>query len=236
MAHDERCKILISSLQDTLHGVETKSYNSGDRSRRSRSRDRDTRAHHRAPRRRERSASRYRDRSRDREDRDRWVTITFSKPVYTIEFIASGHLCKARLGTRYLTQAACNVYRFPFHSTHALTPLCKGLLAWRNFTRGKLTSGAGSLLFRANRVTKAGAPIFDIGVFRHKVHGTRTPKQCYVRISCILHSLLRMYDVTLLQFVKCYGHLCKSALSLTPRYTFHPPFVPICVHVLTFHL
>jgi hypothetical protein len=74
VAHDDRCKILISSLQDTLHGVETKSYSSGERSRRSRSRERDARAHHRAPRRRERSASRYRDRSRDREDRDRYVT------------------------------------------------------------------------------------------------------------------------------------------------------------------
>lgn len=72
VAHDDRCKILISSLQDTLHGVETKSYGSAERSRRSRSRDRDARAHHRAPRRRERSASRYRDRSRDREDRDRY--------------------------------------------------------------------------------------------------------------------------------------------------------------------
>ncbi|KPJ14770.1 Cleavage and polyadenylation specificity factor subunit 7 [Papilio machaon] len=68
VAHDDRCKILISSLQDTLHGVETKSY--GGERRRSRSRERDARAHHRAPRRRDRSASRYRDRSRDREDRD----------------------------------------------------------------------------------------------------------------------------------------------------------------------
>ncbi|XP_013141102.1 PREDICTED: cleavage and polyadenylation specificity factor subunit CG7185, partial [Papilio polytes] len=70
VAHDDRCKILISSLQDTLHGVETKSY--GGERRRSRSRERDARTHHRAPRRRDRSASRYRDRSRDREDRDRY--------------------------------------------------------------------------------------------------------------------------------------------------------------------
>lgn len=77
VAHDDRCKILISSLQDTLHGVETKSYGSGERSRRSRSRDRDARAHHRTPRRRERSASRYRDRSRDREDRDRSIFFSF---------------------------------------------------------------------------------------------------------------------------------------------------------------
>lgn len=74
VAHDERCKILISSLQDTLHGIESKSY-----SRRERSRSRD-RSHRRT--RRERSASRERykekrysrERSRDRErerDRDR---------------------------------------------------------------------------------------------------------------------------------------------------------------------
>ncbi|XP_019772268.1 cleavage and polyadenylation specificity factor subunit 6 isoform X3 [Dendroctonus ponderosae] len=66
VANDDRCKILISSLQDTLRGVEDKSYSS---SRRDRSRSRD-RAHRRG--RRERSSSRYRERSRDRErDRDR---------------------------------------------------------------------------------------------------------------------------------------------------------------------
>lgn len=43
VAHDERCKILISSLQDTLHGIENKSYSRRDRSR---SRDRS----HRRPR------------------------------------------------------------------------------------------------------------------------------------------------------------------------------------------
>lgn len=31
VAADDRCKILISSLQDTLRGVETKSYGSGRR-------------------------------------------------------------------------------------------------------------------------------------------------------------------------------------------------------------
>lgn len=31
VANDDRCKILISSLQDTLHGVEAKSYGSGRR-------------------------------------------------------------------------------------------------------------------------------------------------------------------------------------------------------------
>lgn len=63
VAHDERCKILISSLQDTLHGIEAKSYN---RRERSRSRERS----HRSRQRRERSTSRYRERSRDR-DRER---------------------------------------------------------------------------------------------------------------------------------------------------------------------
>ncbi|CAG9762565.1 unnamed protein product [Ceutorhynchus assimilis] len=66
VANDDRCKILISSLQDTLRGVEDKSYSS---SRRDRSRSRD-RAHRRG--RRDRSSSRYRERSRERErDRDR---------------------------------------------------------------------------------------------------------------------------------------------------------------------
>lgn len=68
VANDDRCKILISSLQDTLRGVEDKSYSSGRRDR-SRSRER---AHRRG--RRERSSSRYRERSRERErerDRDR---------------------------------------------------------------------------------------------------------------------------------------------------------------------
>ncbi|XP_044748266.1 cleavage and polyadenylation specificity factor subunit 6 isoform X2 [Coccinella septempunctata] len=66
VANDDRCKILISSLQDTLRGVEDKSYSSARRER-SRSRDRS----HRRPR-RDRSTSRYRERSRDRDrDRDR---------------------------------------------------------------------------------------------------------------------------------------------------------------------
>lgn len=41
IASDDRCKILISSLQDTLHGIEEKSYGSKSSSRRSRSRERD---------------------------------------------------------------------------------------------------------------------------------------------------------------------------------------------------
>merc|ERR1719362_915022 len=39
VASDDRCKILISSLQDTLHGIENKSY--GARRERSRSRERE---------------------------------------------------------------------------------------------------------------------------------------------------------------------------------------------------
>jgi len=67
VANDERCKILITSLQDTLQGIEAKSYNRRDRSERSRSRER--------RRRRERSNSRTYRRSRSRgehrEHRDR---------------------------------------------------------------------------------------------------------------------------------------------------------------------
>lgn len=63
VANDERCKILINSLQDTLQGIEGKSYNRRDRSDRSRSRER--------RRRRERSNSRsYSRRSRSREHRE----------------------------------------------------------------------------------------------------------------------------------------------------------------------
>lgn len=40
VAHDDRCKILISSLQDTLKGIEDKSYSSASRRDRSKSRDR----------------------------------------------------------------------------------------------------------------------------------------------------------------------------------------------------
>jgi cleavage and polyadenylation specificity factor subunit 6/7 len=64
VANDERCKILITSLQDTLQGIEAKSYNRRERSDRSRSRERRSR-------RRERSSSRgYSRRSRSREHRD----------------------------------------------------------------------------------------------------------------------------------------------------------------------
>lgn len=62
VANDERCKILITSLQDTLQGIEAKSYSRRERSDRSRSRDR--------RRRRERSNSRTYRRSRSREHRE----------------------------------------------------------------------------------------------------------------------------------------------------------------------
>lgn len=86
-AQDERCKILISSLQDTLHGIENKSYSRRDRSR---SRDRSHR-----DRGRRRSTSRYRERSRerDREHRDRergkltdWTT--YSKWMFSTFFFS----------------------------------------------------------------------------------------------------------------------------------------------------
>merc|ERR1719397_1622673 len=85
VAGDDRCKILISSLQDTLHGIENKSYGarhgshggsrySPDRRHRERFRDYSPNA-----RDREREYYRERSRSRDREeyrkyyeDRDRY--------------------------------------------------------------------------------------------------------------------------------------------------------------------
>ncbi|XP_064599983.1 cleavage and polyadenylation specificity factor subunit 6-like [Liolophura sinensis] len=69
ISSDDRCKILISSLQDTLHGIEEKSYgsksSSSSRERRSRSRDRDR------DREREKRSRSHRSRSRDREYRER---------------------------------------------------------------------------------------------------------------------------------------------------------------------
>uniref|UniRef100_T1HYW2 Cleavage and polyadenylation specificity factor subunit 6 n=3 Tax=Rhodnius TaxID=13248 RepID=T1HYW2_RHOPR len=82
-ATDDRCKILISSLQDTLHGVETKSYSSVRRDR-SRSRERE-RAHRRSRRDRSRSRERdYRERSRDRErererDKERYYAENYGR-------------------------------------------------------------------------------------------------------------------------------------------------------------
>ncbi|XP_033887911.1 cleavage and polyadenylation specificity factor subunit 6 isoform X9 [Acipenser ruthenus] len=76
---DDRCKVLISSLQDCLHGIESKSYGSGSRRERSRERDH-SRSREKSRRHKSRSRDRhedyYRERSRDRErhrerDRDR---------------------------------------------------------------------------------------------------------------------------------------------------------------------
>uniref|UniRef100_A0A8C6LA68 Cleavage and polyadenylation specificity factor subunit 6 n=1 Tax=Nothobranchius furzeri TaxID=105023 RepID=A0A8C6LA68_NOTFU len=76
---DDRCKVLISSLQDCLHGIESKSY--GSVSRRERSRERDhSRSREKSRRHKSRSRERhedyYRERSRERDrhrerDRDR---------------------------------------------------------------------------------------------------------------------------------------------------------------------
>nr|XP_023999948.1 cleavage and polyadenylation specificity factor subunit 6-like [Salvelinus alpinus] len=67
---DDRCKVLISSLQDCLHGIENKSY--GSASRRERSRERDhSRSREKSRRHKSRSRDRhedyYRERSRERE-------------------------------------------------------------------------------------------------------------------------------------------------------------------------
>ncbi|EEC08601.1 cleavage and polyadenylation specificity factor, putative [Ixodes scapularis] len=67
VANDDRCKILISSLQDTLHGIESKSYSSSKDRPRSRERDR---SRERSSR-REKSSRRDRSRSRERDYRDR---------------------------------------------------------------------------------------------------------------------------------------------------------------------
>ncbi|KAK7098474.1 cleavage and polyadenylation specificity factor subunit 6-like isoform X3 [Littorina saxatilis] len=69
IASDDRCKILISSLQDTLHGIEEKSYGQSSRSsggRRSRSRERE-----RERERGEKRSRSHRSRSREREYRER---------------------------------------------------------------------------------------------------------------------------------------------------------------------
>ncbi|MFH4977182.1 hypothetical protein AB6A40_003891 [Gnathostoma spinigerum] len=66
VANDDRCKVLISSLQDTLNGIENKSYNSSSRKHRS-TRDR-SRSPSERSRKRHRRTSRSRSRSRDRYD------------------------------------------------------------------------------------------------------------------------------------------------------------------------
>ncbi|VDD74846.1 unnamed protein product [Mesocestoides corti] len=70
IAHDDRCKILINSLQDTLHGIETKSYGSKHhRSDRHRTRSRSPRGA-RNDDRRHRSSRNEHERSGGRSDRD----------------------------------------------------------------------------------------------------------------------------------------------------------------------
>jgi cleavage and polyadenylation specificity factor subunit 6/7 len=65
VAGDDRCKILISSLQDTLHGIENKSYGARHGSRHSPER------RHSSSRYRHHSPDRERYRERDRSPRDR---------------------------------------------------------------------------------------------------------------------------------------------------------------------
>uniref|UniRef100_F1L937 Cleavage and polyadenylation specificity factor subunit 6 n=2 Tax=Ascaris suum TaxID=6253 RepID=F1L937_ASCSU len=64
VSNDDRCKVLISSLQDTLNGIESKSYNSSSRKHRS-TRDR-SRSPSERSRKRHRRSSRSRSRSRER--------------------------------------------------------------------------------------------------------------------------------------------------------------------------
>ncbi len=77
VANDDRCKILISSLQDTLHGIESKSYagrSSHHHHHHSRSPERRHRSygrHHSPERYRERSPRSYDDRDRFRVERSR---------------------------------------------------------------------------------------------------------------------------------------------------------------------
>ncbi|VDN45436.1 unnamed protein product [Gongylonema pulchrum] len=66
VANDDRCKVLVSSLQDTLNGIENKSYNSSARKHRS-TRDR-SRSPSERSRKRHRRSSRSRSRSRERYD------------------------------------------------------------------------------------------------------------------------------------------------------------------------
>lgn len=66
VANDDRCKVLISSLQDTLNGIESKSFNSSSRKHRS-NRDRSRTPSERS-RKRHRRSSRSRSRSRERYD------------------------------------------------------------------------------------------------------------------------------------------------------------------------
>lgn len=83
VSHDDRCKIIISSLKDTLQGIESKSFSSGHRKDRPRSRERSReRSSRRDKSRRERSRSRereFRERSRDRHYEDRHYDDRYRK-------------------------------------------------------------------------------------------------------------------------------------------------------------
>uniref|UniRef100_A0A915CVD6 RRM domain-containing protein n=1 Tax=Ditylenchus dipsaci TaxID=166011 RepID=A0A915CVD6_9BILA len=67
VSNDDRCKVLITALQDTLQGIESKSYNSSSRKHRS-GRERSRSPSDRSMRKRHRRTSRSRSRSRDRYD------------------------------------------------------------------------------------------------------------------------------------------------------------------------
>ncbi|EYC08982.1 hypothetical protein Y032_0063g3464 [Ancylostoma ceylanicum] len=69
VAHDDRCRLLVASLQDTLNGIENKAYASGGGSSRSKHRDRS------------RSRSRDRDRKRRRRSRSRSRSFKFKLSI-----------------------------------------------------------------------------------------------------------------------------------------------------------
>ncbi|WKY05667.1 hypothetical protein Q1695_006120 [Nippostrongylus brasiliensis] len=70
VAQDDRCRVLVASLQDTLNGIETKAYSGGGGSSRSKHRDRSrSRSRDRDRKRRRRSRSRSRSSSRSRSPR-----------------------------------------------------------------------------------------------------------------------------------------------------------------------
>eukprot|EP00058_Branchiostoma_floridae_P022982 XP_002608472.1 hypothetical protein BRAFLDRAFT_60947 [Branchiostoma floridae] len=70
VSSDDRCKVLISSLQDCLHGIEAKSYGSGSRKRDRHSRERDSSPSRRSSKSRKRDRERDRSRSRERDYRE----------------------------------------------------------------------------------------------------------------------------------------------------------------------
>nr|CDJ97137.1 Cleavage and polyadenylation specificity factor [Haemonchus contortus] len=70
VAQDDRCRVLVVSLQDTLNGIESKAYSGGGGSSRSKHRDRSrSRSRDRDRKRRRRSRSRSRSSSRSRSPR-----------------------------------------------------------------------------------------------------------------------------------------------------------------------